>query len=131
MLVFQTKNIELRYLPEHRCLLQSWQGYTNSTTFREAIDQTVEFFRQEDVSCIISDTQHQGVVKKADSDYAAAKMPELLRLGLKKMAFVLPGNVFAQIAVDNFKTKSEDSLIQYFPSLEAAKKWIEKEKVAV
>jgi hypothetical protein len=131
MIVLSEKNIQIEYLPQQACLIQTWNGYLSSADFRKAIDSTVEFAKKNNVAAILSNTQQQGAVKKEDSNYAASVMPELVKHGLKKMAFVLPENVFAQIAVDNFKENSKDSLIRYFASEAKAKEWIGQEQQAV
>lgn len=125
MIVYDKKFAKITYDPATQRLTQTWLGYATSENFREAINKSVDFSRQHPVKAIISDTKKQALVKKEDTDYAASKMPELVKNGLSKMAFILSESAFTQISVKSFKEKSNNDFISYFPHIEEAHQWLD------
>jgi hypothetical protein len=127
MMIAQEKNAQIEYITEQKLLIQTWNGFVTSDIFRKMIDRTVAFSRESAVETIISDTSLMSIVKKEDTEYAASVMPALIANGLKKMAFVLPENVFTQMSVKNFETRTkdkvEDEMVQQFGSLQTARDW--------
>lgn len=126
MIVHQNSNVKIEYDPATQRLTQTWTGFIVSKEFRAAIDITVDFANQNPVVAIVSDTLNQGVVKPEDTEYAAAVMPSLFATGLKKMAFVLPENIFTQFSLKRFASKDENENVQYFRSLGDADNWLNK-----
>ncbi len=126
MIVHQNSNVKIEYDSVTKRLTQTWTGFIVSKEFRIAIDKTVEFANQNPVVAIVSDTLNQGVVKPEDTEYAASVMPALFEKGLKKMAFVLPENIFTQFSLKRFASKGESELVQYFRTLGEADDWINK-----
>lgn len=108
----------------NKVLYQKWNGYVNVPDFKAAIDVSVDCFREQQLHYILSDTTDQAVLAKEGSDYAASVMPELIRLGLKKVAFVLPKSNFTKLSVDNFTKATDQRFVRYFPSREEAEKWL-------
>ncbi|MCG8699936.1 MAG: hypothetical protein MI922_17915, partial [Bacteroidales bacterium] len=86
--VMQEKFVTIVYDKTHCILIQTWYDYVPSDLFRDAIDTTVKFARENKVLGIISDALQQKVVATEDAQYAASVIPELAEFGLKAMAFV-------------------------------------------
>jgi hypothetical protein len=126
MILYQKPYLTLEYDEPQKCVIQHWKGFATSEQFREGIQKTVEFFEKKNPSRLISDTKDFAVVKKEDTDWVATQAtPNLIKHGLKFMAFVLPTSAFTQISVNNFKSKASDILqIQYFDDLGRAKDWL-------
>lgn len=124
MIVHQNSNVRIEYDPSTKRLTQTWTGFISSKEFKVAIDQTVAFAEKNLVTSIISDTLNQGVVKPEDTEYAASVMPTLFRKGLRKMAFVIPENIFTQLSLKKFADKERNENVQYFKSVSDAQKWI-------
>ena len=127
MIIEKLKSCDLEYLEEIQCLIQHWKPYSGSANFREGINKSVEFFKNnKDVKSIISDTTVLGPSLKKDSDWIAQEInPILIGNGLSKIAFVVPKSAFANLAVENFKDQSQAVLqVQYAESVESAKEWI-------
>ena len=112
--------------PEKAIIYQIWKGYATVENFTAAIDLTVACFRKYDLQYIVSDTTDQAVLAKEGSDYAASVMPELISLGLKKVAFVLPKSSFTKHSVNNFTKASDKELIGHFATRPEAEAWINK-----
>lgn len=124
MIIYDKKFAKLTYDKANQRLIQTWLGFANSEKFREAINESVTFSRKQPVKSIISNTQKQALVKKEDTDYAAAQMPELVKNGLQKMAFILSESAFTQMSVKRFGEKSNNDLIRYFQTEEEAHQWL-------
>lgn len=108
----------------NKVLYQKWIGYVSVNDFKAAIDVSVDCFREQPLQYILSDTTDQAVLAKEGSDYAASVMPELISLGLKKIAFVLPKSNFTQLSVNNFVKATDQQIVSYFPSREEAEAWL-------
>lgn len=107
-------------------LYQAWFGYLTVEQFKAAIDLSVECFKKNELTTILSDTTHQAVLAKEGSDYAASVMPVLMENGLKKIAFVLPKSIFTKLAVQNFTDQSQNGVTGSFSSPEEAEQWLDK-----
>jgi hypothetical protein len=118
MQVFTSPIISLDYDSVKKVLYQNWDGFATSVQFREAIDKTVDFVKQNPVLYIVSNTTTQRPVGPEDGKYAASKMPVLFSSGVKAMAFVLPKNVLTKLALSNFaKEQGMPSNVRYFDDL--------------
>ncbi|MGK7390078.1 MAG: hypothetical protein ACNS60_06995 [Candidatus Cyclobacteriaceae bacterium M2_1C_046] len=125
MTIYDKKFAKLTFNRENQRLTQTWIGFASSENFREAINESVKFSRKHPVKTIISNTQKQALVKKEDTDYAAEQMPELIKNGLQKMAFILSESAFTQMSVKRFGEKSSNDFIHYFQTEEEAHQWLD------
>jgi hypothetical protein len=129
MIILDHPKTKLEYDPAKERLTQTWIGFTSAEEFRTAIDMTVEFSLQYPVIFIISDALEQAVVNPKEADYAASKMPDLIKNGLKAMAFVVPVSDLTQLSVQKFDKQAYNDMIRYFPSKLEAEKWLDSLKV--
>lgn len=129
MKVLDEKFVTIEFDPSQSLLTQTWLGFITSDNFRRAIDKTVEFSKENSVKLLISDTTQLSIVRREDTEYAASVMPELIQNGLKRMAFVLSENAFAQMSVKNFESQTkgkvdENELVKHFSNMTHAKSWV-------
>lgn len=126
MVLFEKPYLTILYDQEINCIQQNWKGFANSSDFRDGILKSVHFFKQKKADKILSNTKEFSVAKKADTDWIAKDiMPILVANGMKKMAFIVPSSVFAQVSVDNFKEEADNFVaIRYFDDLQKAKSWM-------
>ena len=126
MLLLQKPFVTIEYDETLRCLIQNWVGFAKSADFRFAINESLEFFKKAKVDKIISNTKNASLVKKEDTDWVAQVItPQMVRHGLRYMAFVVPTNVFTQFSVDNFKEEASAVVsIRYFDNPTAASEWL-------
>ncbi len=124
MEVFKNNNCTITYNNDEKLLIQTWNDFATFEIFKEAIDATVKFSSLHPVFYLLSDTTHQKVVSKQSSEYAKSIMPQLLRNGLKKMAFVLPLNVFTELGVKSFAESAKMNMLKYFSNIESANTWL-------
>lgn len=123
MVLFANDNVEVIYDANSYELLQVWRGYVPTEMFREVIDLSVSFVRNNRVDLLISDTSQQKVVSGSDADYAALVLGIMLGYGLKAMAFVLPHDVFTRFSLKKFADAGHGDQVGYFEHLEEARKW--------
>lgn len=127
MVIDERADCILEYDEERKCLIQRWKGFSGSDNFRATINASIDFFKSNsEVTGLISDTREHKVVKPQDAEWAAKHAnPILAKHGMRKMAFIVPQNVFAQISVDHFSKNSTDQLaLKHFSNLEDALNWI-------
>lgn len=123
--VFEHDQVFMSYHAEKQLLIQIWTGFIQEHIFRQAIDTTLRLSRTRSIRFILSDTVHQEVIKQEDAKYAAAIMPELIKNGLRAMAFVVPRSIFTQMALNKFRKETPSDIIRYFEKKEEAEKWLE------
>lgn len=124
--VFVADTVVISFDKSKKILIQKWQGFSTSKTFRLAIDKTVSFVKQNPVRGIFNDTLEQGAVSPKDVQYASAAMPTLFQNGVKAMAIVLPKQVITKMSVDMFKRESSNAVVELFSDANKARSWLEK-----
>ena len=127
MLIEDKPHCTIEYDPALKCVIQTWKGFAGSANFRASILKTIEVFEQHEAKSIISNTQNSKVVSPADGAWVAEHAnPILISHGLRKIAFIVPENVFARRSVDHFlvETKGQALATQYFADLATAKAWV-------
>ncbi len=127
MILYQKPYVTIERNDQLKCLIQNWKGFASSANFREAINVSLKLFEQGGYEKIISNTKEFSLVKKEDTDWVAQVVtPQMVKQGLRYMAFIVPTNVFAQITVDNFKEEANKVVsIRYFDKSEAAIAWFQ------
>lgn len=116
--------VELSYYAGKKLLIQKWTGYIEVDSFKKAIDEVMAASSDYTVEKILSDTRDQAILKREATDYAASKMPELIKRGLKKMAFLLPESAFTKLSVNHFAKKANSEVIQFFSGEKEAEEWL-------
>ena len=127
MVIYKGEEYVITYNKSLRAVVQKWENFTSSNNFRQAIEKTLDFFKNnEDVFFIISDTQKHGVVSSEDSQWVTDYInPQLIKNGLRKLIFIEPENIFAQLSVTQFLDKNQnDSFVIKVPKFEFAEAWV-------
>lgn len=127
MTYFQEPYLTISIDAHTQCLIQTWKGYARPEQFRRGIEKSIELFQEQPLTCIISNTREFAMAQKEDTDWVSAyATPILMENGLRHMAFVKPESSFGQVAVYNYKCKTDCMLmIKYFVEFEHAQMWIE------
>ncbi len=125
-ILFERPYLTVAYDEELNCIQQNWKGFAKSHDFREGILKSVEFLEEKQADKILSNTKEFSVVKKEDTDWVAKEItPILVEKGMRKMAFIVPSNVFTQVSVNNFKDEANKIVsICYFDDVQKAKDWM-------
>lgn len=127
MIINELSGCTMEYNKELKCVIQNWSGFSGSNNFRAAILATLNFFKEnKDVSYIISDTRKHKVVIREDTNWVAEQInPQLIKHGLKKIAFIMPQIMTAKISVEKFSESSSKELqIGHFAEMDQAVNWI-------
>ncbi len=127
MLVDFKSHCVIKYMPESYCVLQIWQGYAGSLNFRASIEKTIAFAQTEEVHAIISDTREQKEVATEDVRWLAeVGNPQLLEVGIRKLAFIVPKDQFTRMGQTDYAARSKDEMaVRWFVNLEEAHAWIQ------
>lgn len=125
--LYEKPFLVIEYDQVNKLLIQHWKGFTTSAQFREGINQSVEIFKQKKPSRLLSNTKDSAVVKKEDTEYAASYgIGNMLKNGLKGVAFIIPSSAFTQMSVSNFKEQTGKApfAMQYFDNVDKAIAWL-------
>ena len=114
MEVYSNQNVKITYNPTTKRLTQVWQGFASTQNFRTAIDVSEKFCLNNEVVTALSDTRAQQVVGQDDSEYASKSLHLMFREGLKRFAFLLPRDLFNQLAVADFLKQFPDGQAKLF-----------------
>lgn len=127
MFVDVQPHCQIEYLPELRCVVQTWRGYAASAQFRDSIEKTIAFSQTNEITGIISDTRAQDIVAMEDIQWLASQgNPRLFAAGVKRLAFVSPRNPFTGMGESDYAHRTgKDMEIRWFATPELAKTWLE------
>lgn len=122
--LYSTRFLDVTYMAEKSCLIQTWKGFCTSEDFREAQKKTVVLFVEKRCKNFISDTTSASLLKKEDTDWVSEVItPQLLKAGMVRLNMVLPASAFTKMTLLNLE-KAEDASgnanIKMFGSLESA-----------
>lgn len=129
-LLFTSRFIDIAYLKEKNCLIQTWKGYCSSEEFRDGQQKTVRFFIEKGCSNFISDTTNAGLLKKEDTDWVTETItPQLVKGGMKDLNLVLPSSAFTKMTLMNLEKNEKEAKnahLKLFGSIETAIASLEK-----
>lgn len=125
MILQREKHLTIHYYGDIHCLVQEWHGFATSAQFRQGINDCITFMGEYETATVISDVRNQGAVKLEDSDWASREaLPQMFKIGLRQIAFVVPSNVFSKVSIDNFSEKSrKHTQVKYFDNFDDARAW--------
>lgn len=123
--LMDTDFLQVLYYPEKKRMVQNWSGFINTEDFKKTIDQVIALSEKYKIEKILSDTSKQSILKMEATDYAASVVPKILKNGVRKMAFLVPENIFAKLSVNNFIDKSGKEEIKYFANKQKAEEWLD------
>ena len=133
-IVFKEKYVTISFDPTTGFVLLDWHSYATSGQFRHTITTLLAFVESKSKSHahigLLADTVKLGVITKEDIEWNAKEInPYIFKAGVKKVAFIIPENIFTQLSITTYQqqTKVEDtgSLIsQMFADRASAQKWL-------
>ncbi|MDW7694781.1 hypothetical protein R9C00_08510 [Flammeovirgaceae bacterium SG7u.111] len=131
-----TKNkfVKASYEESKSLLTVTWLPETANMTgddYKDVINLILDFFKEYTIKNWLGDTKKFAfpIVPELQEWFAHEINPQLIKLGLQRIAMVVPEDLIAQLAVDQAldemdENKSEGKVIsKYFDNLEDAKKW--------
>lgn len=122
--LYSARFMEVSYIAEKSCLVQTWKGFCTSEDFRAAQKKSVELFIEKRCKNFISDTTNASLLKKEDTDWVTEVItPQLVKAGMGRLNMVLPASTFTKMTLMNLE-KAEDASgnasVKMFGSLESA-----------
>lgn len=122
--MYSTRFVDVAYMPEKSCLIQTWKGFCTSEDFRAAQKKTVELFVEKRCKNFISDTTNASLLKKEETDWVSEVItPQLVKAGMVRLNMVLPASAFTKMTLMNLEKAegaSGNADIKMFGSLESA-----------
>ncbi len=134
MIIFEDPSVKLEFLPEVPCIIWKPLKFLSGESWRKPFTVGMDFM-EEKIKQVpnlgwINDARLLKVVKPDDLQWLNSNVNDrAYHFGAKKVAFVLPDNVFGKIAVKfyaDFTNKRTDNQFQIkaFSSMDEAQKWI-------
>jgi hypothetical protein len=108
-------------------VLVEWEGWADSTEFKELLDAEIRALQQHRGSRLLADCRQQKVISPADQQRANQEwLPRALAAGLKRFAVVLPKSGLAEMNLRDALGKVPETALQvaYFATLEEGKAWL-------
>jgi len=122
--LYSTRFVDVAYMPEKSCLIQTWKGFCTSEDFRAAQKKTVDLFVEKRCKNFISDTTNASLLKKEETDWVSEVItPQLVKAGMVRLNMVLPASAFTKMTLMNLEKAegaSGNADIKMFGSLESA-----------
>ncbi len=110
--IYKNSHVAIFYNQVQEMVIQKWsKEYFKEADFTEALNQTLELFKNNGAKKLFSDTREQPFIERAGSNYAASVVTELVSLGMEKMAFLTSGDTLPRIGVINFINAAKDLLL--------------------
>ena len=103
MEIHEIENGKVEFNPEIPAIIWTAKGFMHSNEFRELTMKGVEAFienkKQNPNICWLNDVRKMKVISGADQTWLNTKInDEVEKQGLRKLAMVLPENIFAKMA---------------------------------
>jgi hypothetical protein len=108
-------------------VLVEWEGWADSTEFKDLLDAEILALQQHRGSRLLADCRQQKVINPADQQRANKEwLPRALAAGLKRFAVVLPKSGLAEMNLREALGKVPETALQvaYFATLEEGKAWL-------
>ncbi|MBS2099237.1 hypothetical protein [Carboxylicivirga linearis] len=108
-------------------LFHGWIGFRTGDQIKEVLSgHLYEMFEQNKcTNMIIDNRKMEGSFSSVNDWLANDYMPSLIKLGLSNNGVVLPANVFAKLAVDDWDKKVSGFATRNFDNTEAAISWVQ------
>ncbi|MEM9673523.1 MAG: hypothetical protein ACFB15_12505 [Cyclobacteriaceae bacterium] len=119
--------LEATFCPELKAIINSFPNQLSTSDFIATCSSALEKLVEYQCNKLIADTTDLGVMGKEKQEFIQQEwFPKAIAIGLKKVAFVVPKDVFGKFGMEKANKEAEGSPIdmKYFDSLEEAKEWI-------
>lgn len=122
-LLYEASNIIIGRDPETNILICTWIGPQNEKLLKQAGAKMQELFIEYKCTKILNDNSHVVGTWNHSTHWAANEwFPQMIELGLKKFAWVLAIDVYAQISA--YRVSPGIEIAKNFISKEDAMKWL-------
>lgn len=117
--------IDLSYIPKG-IIFQGWVGFRSTDQMKGVLEGHFMDIYKKNLckGAIVESTKMSGSFNDATDWLAGTYMPKLHKMGLMRVGIVLPHNIFAQMAVDEWDKKIEGFVSRNFGSVSDALTWL-------
>ncbi|UII27409.1 hypothetical protein LVD15_02965 [Fulvivirga maritima] len=136
MVLLEKSKGVLEYDESAPCVIGRFTGFMKSDEFRAFLLKGLEYciqYKPEGKDIMwLADTRSHSVQQKEDTDWVATHWnPKALEAGVRYVAFIVPENVFGEMAVKNYMNQStkyggKTLHIGMFSTIDQAKEWFKK-----
>jgi hypothetical protein len=112
-----------------KAVISIWKGYATSTEFREKTEELLAVMVANQAGKFLVDLKEMILIGKDDQDWMdKSYLPKAVDEGLKSVAVVQPSYYFNKVAVESiiFKINKLELAVNYFPTFEGAKEWLQR-----
>jgi hypothetical protein len=125
---FNTPGVaSVRWDQDARLVLVEWEGWADSTEFKELLDAEIRALQEHRGWKLLADCRQQKVINPADQERANREwLPRALTAGLKRFAVVLPKSGLAEMNIREALGKVPETELQvaYFATVAEGKAWL-------
>ncbi len=117
----------VKWIEAQRLILVRWEGWANSTEFKELLNAEVRALKEHGGSCLLADCRLQRVLSSDDQQRANREwVPRAVEAGLKRFAVVLPVSDLAAGHIQERLSEVPGSAFEvaYFTTVEDAERWL-------
>lgn len=118
------RNIEIK----DNCVIANFDGFMTFDKFMAIAEQILENLEKQNLTKGLANLENMEVMEKKSQDWIKTYFfPQAKRIGLKKLAFVKPKNMFGLMSMEYANKSANEEIeinIQYFDELEKAKLWL-------
>ncbi len=117
--------IDITYLKEG-ILYHGWKGFRNTDQLKEVLEgHLLDVFKKNGCKkMLINNVEMSGSFSAVNDWLANDFMPKLVNMGLSTNAVVLPSNIFAKLAVEDWDRKVEGFSTRNFGDINTALSWL-------
>jgi hypothetical protein len=108
-------------------VIMEWQGYANSSQFREGTELMLNTLIKHNCSKVLADISDMTLIGMDDQEWLNNNfLPRAVEFGFKAIAILKPKSYFNQVAVESvsYKNNTEKLSIKFFDNKEDAKQWL-------
>ena len=122
--VFQNDNVVMSIDKENDYLLNKWTGFPKTENYKEALEKTIDILQEYNITNIVADmTEFKTPMPEALEWFQVDWLPRAIKVGLKKMAVMMPTNVIAKMTVTRVVDSISGFETDYFDTLEKCVAW--------
>ena len=125
MIYVDDDTLRLEWDEKDHLVLSEWHGFFTSDKLRAALSRGLEVIEEYHAADWLADTSDAKVTSIEDQDYITNEwIPQAIEHGLKKMAYVIPTDVIAQMAITRIVNQTQGVEIGYYSDVTEARQWL-------
>lgn len=113
----------IRFEKDLNSVIMEWNGYANSTQFREGTELMLNTLIQNKSSKVLANIRDMAIIGMEDQTWLEKNfLPRAIKFGFKTIAIVTPTSYFNKVAVESisYKVDKEKLNITFFDNIEEA-----------